>query len=79
MAAATGRPVTAAGRRGHDTRHHRPYSRYEAAGSMKMMGFNRWIVAVGVVGTMAMLAAGGLLWLVLTRPVALATFIDRLS
>ena len=43
------------------------------------MGFNRWIVAVGVLGMMAMLAAGGLLWLVLTRPVDVAAFIQRLS
>lgn len=44
-----------------------------------MMGFNRWMVAVGIVGAMAMLAAGGLLWLVLTRPVTLAEFIKNLN
>ena len=43
------------------------------------MALNRWIVALGVLGMMAMLAAGGLLWLVLTRPVDVAAFIQRLS
>lgn len=44
-----------------------------------MMGLNRWMVVVGIVGMMAMLAAGGLLWLVLTRPVRLAEFLQNLS
>jgi hypothetical protein len=43
------------------------------------MGFNRWIVAVGILGMAAMLAAGGLLWLVLTRPVDVAAFVQRFS
>ena len=43
------------------------------------MGFNKWIVVLGVLGAMAMLAAGGLLWLVVTRPVDVAAFIQRLS
>ncbi len=43
------------------------------------MAFNKWIVVVGLLGMMAMLAAGGLLWMVLTRPVDLAEFIQRLS
>jgi hypothetical protein len=44
---------------------------------MKMTGMNRWVVAVGLVGTAALVAAAGLLWVVLTRPVALAEFIHR--
>jgi hypothetical protein len=32
----------------------------------------RWVVAVGLLGTLAGVAAAGLFWLVLTRPVALA-------
>lgn len=44
-----------------------------------MMGFNRWIVVVGILGLMAVLAAGGLLWLVLTRPVDVAVFVQRFS
>jgi len=43
------------------------------------MGLNKWIVAVGIVGMMAVLAAGGLLWLVLTRPVDVAAFIQKFS
>ena len=43
------------------------------------MAFNKWIVVVGVLGMMAMLAAGGLLWMVLTRPVDLAEIIQRFS
>lgn len=43
------------------------------------MAFNKWIVVVGLLGMMAMLAAAGLLWMVLTRPVDLAEFIQRLS
>jgi hypothetical protein len=46
---------------------------------MKTMGFNKWIVVLGVLGAMAMLAAGGLLWLVVTRPVDVAAFVQRLS
>jgi hypothetical protein len=42
-----------------------------------MTGINRWVLAVGIVGTAAMLAAAGLLWIVLTRPVALADFVQR--
>ena len=42
-----------------------------------MTGINRWVVAVGIVGTAAMVAAAGLLWVVLTRPVALAEFLQR--
>ncbi len=42
-----------------------------------MVGINRWVIAVGIVGMAAVLAAGGLLWVVLTRPVALADFIQR--
>ena len=42
-----------------------------------MTGINRWVVAVGIVGTAAMIAAAGLLWVVLTRPVALAEFLQR--
>ncbi len=43
------------------------------------MAVNKWIVVVGLLDMMAMLAAGGLLWMVLTRPVDLAEFIQRLS
>lgn len=43
------------------------------------MAFNRWLVALGILGVMAMLAAGGLLWLVLTRPVDVAAFVQQLS
>ena len=43
------------------------------------MGFNKWFVALGILGLAAMFAAGGLLWLVLTRPVDVAAFIQRLS
>ncbi len=42
-----------------------------------MTGINRWVIAVGVLGTAALVAAAGLLWVVLTRPVALAEFIQR--
>ena len=42
-----------------------------------MTGINRWVVAAGIVGTAAMIAAAGLLWVVLTRPVALAEFLQR--
>ena len=43
------------------------------------MAFNRWYVALGILGVMAMLAAGGLLWLVLTRPVDVAAFVQQFS
>ena len=44
---------------------------------MKMTGLNRWVVAVGIVGLTAMLAAAGLFWMAVTRPVALAEFVQK--
>ena len=40
------------------------------------MDIKRWLVGVAVVGAAAGAAAAGLLWLVLTRPVALAEFLS---
>jgi hypothetical protein len=77
--AATHRQATSAGRTAHDSAAEGPYSPFERRRSMKMMAFNRWIVAVGVLGAMAMLAAAGLLWLVLTRPIDVAAFVQRFS
>ncbi len=42
-----------------------------------MTGINRWMVMVGVVGTTALVAAGWLLWVVLTRPTVAASLVQR--
>jgi hypothetical protein len=36
-----------------------------------------WMVVVGVTGIVSSVLAAGLLWLLLTRPVAVATFVGR--
>ena len=41
-----------------------------------MVGIRMWFVSVAVVGMAAGLAAAGLLWMVLTRPVALAQILS---
>jgi hypothetical protein len=51
-----------------------------AAGREAKMAISRnarnWLVAVALVGATATLLASGLLWLVLTRPVAVAQLVD---
>ena len=37
-----------------------------------MTAMNKWLIGVGVVGTIAAAVGAGLFWLVLTRPVAVA-------
>jgi hypothetical protein len=42
-----------------------------------MAHLDKWLVRAAILGAAAAALAGGLFWLVLTQPVALATIIER--
>ena len=46
-------------------------------GEGDMTQIDKWLIRLALVGVTACVLAGGLFWLVLTRPVAVAMVLDR--
>jgi hypothetical protein len=44
----------------------------------RMAHLDRWLMRAAILGVTATLLAGGLFWLLLTRPVAVATVLGRI-